>query len=68
MLQEAGRAGAILKIDLTALRNNYRLLRNKLDTAVCGAAVKADAYGLGALRVSQALVEEGCRHLFVAHL
>lgn len=68
MQQDTGRAGALLKIDLTALRNNYRLLRSKLGAAACGAAVKADAYGLGALRVSQALVEEGCRHLFVAHL
>jgi alanine racemase len=68
MQQDTGRAGALLKIDLTALRHNYRLLRSKLGTAACGAAVKADAYGLGALRVSQALVEEGCRHLFVAHL
>ncbi len=68
MQQEAGRAGAVLKIDLSALRNNYSLLRSKLGAAACGAAVKADAYGLGALRVSQTLVEEGCRHLFVAHL
>ncbi len=68
MQQDTGRAGALLKIDLSALRNNYRLLRSKLSTAACGAAVKADAYGLGALRVSQTLVDEGCRHLFVAHL
>lgn len=68
MQQEAGRAGAVLKIDLSSLRNNYRLLRGKLGVAACGAAVKADAYGLGALRVSQTLVDEGCRHLFVAHL
>lgn len=68
MQQEVGRAGAVLKIDLNALRNNYRLLRSKLGTASCGAAVKADGYGLGAIRISQALFEEGCRHFFVAHL
>lgn len=68
MQHDIGRAGALLKIDLNALRKNYRLLCSKLGGAACGAAVKADAYGLGALRVSQALVEEGCRHLFVAHL
>lgn len=68
MQLEAGRAGAVLKIDLNALRNNYRLLRGKLGAASCGAAVKADAYGLGALRIAQTLVQEGCRHLFVAHL
>jgi alanine racemase len=64
----AERAGAILRIDLRALRSNYRLLSGKLGRAHCGAAVKADAYGLGVVRVSQVLVEEGCRHLFVAHL
>ena len=68
MQLDTGRAGALLKINLTALRNNYRLLRSKLGNAACGAAVKADGYGLGALRVSEALVQEGCRHLFVAHL
>jgi alanine racemase len=67
MQQGTERAGAVLKIDLNSLRNNYRLLRGKIGSALCGAAVKADAYGLGALRVSQTLVEEGCRDLFVAH-
>ncbi|HTD04171.1 alanine racemase [Undibacterium sp.] len=68
MQQPAGRAGAILTIDLNAVRNNYRLLRSKLNSAQCGAAVKADSYGLGATRISEVLFEEGCRHFFVAHL
>ncbi|MFZ6801822.1 alanine racemase [Undibacterium sp. Di24W] len=68
MQQEAGRAGALLTIDLKALRANYRFLQSRLGTALCGAAVKADAYGLGAIPVSKALVAEGCRHLFVAQL
>ncbi|MES2073108.1 MAG: alanine racemase [Pseudomonadota bacterium] len=67
-MQQAGRAGAILTIDLNAIRNNYRLLRGKLGSAQCGAAVKADAYGLGATRISEMLFQEGCRHFFVAHL
>ena len=67
-MQQAGRAGAILTIDLNAVRNNYRLLRSKLGSAQCGAAVKADSYGLGATRISEVLFEEGCRHFFVAHL
>ena len=61
-------AGAVLAIDLQAIRSNYRLLRSKLAGAACGAAVKADAYGLGAIPVAQALADEGCRHFFVAHL
>ena len=64
----AGRAGAVLRIDLQAVRNNYRLLSSKLGVAKCGAAVKADAYGLGVVEISRVLFEEGCRHFFVAHL
>ena len=68
MQHELSRAGAILSIDLQALRKNYRLLSSRIGAAQCGAAVKADAYGLGAVRVAQALVDEGCRYLFVAQL
>ncbi|MBK1889886.1 alanine racemase [Undibacterium sp. 14-3-2] len=68
MQQVAGKSGAVLRIDLQAVRGNYRLLRSKLGTAHCGAAVKADAYGLGAIPVAQVLFDEGCRHFFVAHL
>jgi alanine racemase len=62
------RAGGLLSIDLAAIRANYRLLRQRLESAVCAAVVKADAYGLGAAKVGPALAAEGCRHFFVAHL
>lgn len=68
MLQAAGRAGAVLTIDLQALRHNYRLLKAKAGAARCGAVVKADAYGLGMSRVAPVLAQEGCQHFFVAHL
>ena len=61
-------AGAVLSIDLGALRDNYLFLRQKLHGVACGAAVKADGYGLGALQVARTLVQAGCRDLFVAHL
>jgi len=62
-------AGAVLAIDLDAVRWNYRFLRGKLGARVrCGAVVKADAYGLGARYVAPALYAEGCREFFVAHL
>lgn len=62
-------AGAVLTIDLDAVRWNYRFLRGKLGARVrCGAVVKADAYGLGAQHVAPALYAEGCRDFFVAHL
>ncbi len=62
------RAGAILTVDLRALRANYRLLRARAAPAACAAVLKSDAYGLGALAVGAALYDEGCRHFFVAHL
>jgi alanine racemase len=61
-------AGAFLTIDLAALTDNFRLLRERLSGADCAAVVKADAYGLGAARVAPALWRAGCRHFFVAHL
>jgi alanine racemase len=64
----ADRAGALLTIDLAAIRANYRLLRERLNGATCAAVVKADAYGLGARPVATALVDADCRHFFVAHL
>ncbi|MBX3579785.1 MAG: alanine racemase [Rhizobiaceae bacterium] len=61
-------AGAILTIDLGAVRFNYRLLARMLGGARCGAVVKADGYGLGAAPIAQALIHEGCDTFFVAHL
>lgn len=58
--------GATLEIDLGALARNYQRLRNGLNSALCGATVKADAYGLGLDRVAPILWSEGCRHFFVA--
>lgn len=60
-------AGAILTIDLDALRANYRQLRQRLGAVRCAAVVKADAYGLGAATIGSVLAEEGCDTFFVAH-
>lgn len=62
------RSGAILTVDLGALRANYRLLRERAAPAACAAVLKSDAYGLGAAALAPALYQEGCRHFFVAHL
>lgn len=60
-------AAAILTIDLGAVVANWRLLRDRLRPgAALGAAVKANAYGLGAREVTAALAEAGCRSFFVA--
>ncbi|MGC4024521.1 MAG: alanine racemase [Mesorhizobium sp.] len=62
------RAGAILTIDLGAVRENYRRLKQQLGSVPCAAVVKANGYGLGADRVAQALLKEGCKDFFVAHI
>ncbi len=59
-------AGAVLTIDLVALKDNWRLLSNRAGAAECGAAVKGNAYGLGIEPVAKALWEAGCRSYFVA--
>jgi alanine racemase len=68
MTASASHAGAVLTIDLDAIRDNYRLLRQRTAGAFCAAVLKADAYGLGAARVAPVLAADGCRHFFVAHL
>ena len=56
-----------LTIDAAALAGNWRALDRLSGSASAGAAVKADAYGLGARRVVPLLWEAGCRTFFVAH-
>ena len=57
----------ILKINLAAIVNNWRYLRNKTTPKTCTAAVvKANAYGLGVKQVSQALWTAGARTFFVS--
>ena len=57
---------ARLIVDLRALRANYRRLADAAPNA--GAVVKANGYGLGAVRVLQALRCESCEDFFVATL
>lgn len=59
-------AGAVLSIDVSALRWNFKLLAKKAGKASCAAAVKGDAYGLGLKPVVKALWDEGCRNFYVA--
>jgi alanine racemase len=61
-------AGGILTIDLGALAQNWRTLRDRAGGAECAAVVKADAYGLGIEAAVPALAAAGCRTFFVAHL
>lgn len=55
-----------LTIDLDALAHNWRWFARASAPAACGAAVKADGYGVGAREVVTRLASEGCRDFFVA--
>jgi alanine racemase len=55
-----------LKLDGDALVSNWRWLARKSGGAACGAAVKADGYGLGAREAVKRLQAAGCRDFFVA--
>jgi alanine racemase len=68
MATDPSRGAGVLTIDLGAIVENYDRLRGRVARAETGAAVKADAYGLGAGRVAPALAAAGCKSFFVAHL
>ncbi len=55
-----------LRLDRDALVANWRMLAALSGPAACGAAVKANGYGLGAREVVRHLAEAGCRDFFVA--
>ena len=56
-----------LTLDRDALAANWRALDALSGRASAGAAVKADAYGIGAARAVPVLRDAGCRDFFVAH-
>jgi alanine racemase len=56
-----------LRLDGEALVANWRALAKLSGNADTGAAIKADAYGLGAREVVLRLSQAGCRDFFVAH-
>ena len=56
-----------LRIDLSAIRDNFRLIDQKTGQAcVVAPAVKADCYGLGMAKIAPTLYEAGARRFFVA--
>jgi len=55
-----------LKLDGAALVSNWHWLAHRSGGAACGAAVKADGYGLGAREAVKRLQDAGCRDFFVA--
>jgi alanine racemase len=57
-----------LTINLSAIANNYKILKEKAGNAECAAVVKANAYGLGIKEVTHTLIKAGCQSFFVATL
>jgi alanine racemase len=55
-----------LTLSSTALAANWRWLADQSGAAACGAAIKADGYGLGAREVLRVLQNAGCRDFYVA--
>lgn len=66
-LPEIPPAALRLDIDKDALADNWRALDRMSGSASAGAAVKADAYGVGAAQAVPVLREAGCETFFVAH-
>src|SRR5690606_29048650 len=56
-----------LRLDREALAANWHALARLAPGAATGAAVKAQAYGLGVDGVVPTLAAAGARHFFVAH-
>ncbi len=56
----------MIKIDAASLAANWQLLQDKVK-GECGAAVKANGYGLGIENVVPVLAKAGCQTFFVAH-
>jgi alanine racemase len=56
-----------LRLDGDALVRNWRMLDRMSGAAACGAAVKANGYGLGATEVARRLADAGCRDFFVSN-
>ena len=56
-----------LELDRAALAANWQAMDRLSGSARAGAAVKADAYGLGARAVVPVLRDAGCRDFFVTY-
>lgn len=55
-----------LALDSAALKANWAWLAARSGAARCGAAIKANGYGLGSAQVMRHLKAAGCRDFFVA--
>ena len=59
-------SSAILEINTKNILHNYKVLSRIANNSISGATIKANAYGLGDLKVFSILYNIGCKHFFVA--
>jgi alanine racemase len=60
-------AGAILKVNLSAIASNWTALKKRAD-AECAAVIRGNAYGCGIEPVTGVLLKSGCKTFFVSSL
>ncbi len=58
---------SILKISLDDIQYNWKLI-NTASNGKAAAVVKANAYGMGMIEVTGALLESGCNYFYVANI
>ncbi len=64
MIKESG----ILNINIRNLIYNYNFFKKLKKNLIVAPTIKADAYGLGAKKIYNLLLNQGCKHFFVATL
>ena len=57
----------ILNISLEDIKSNWVALNNA-SNGKAAAVIKANAYGMGMIRVANTLIEAGCNYFYVANL
>src|SRR5262245_34144864 len=65
-MKKAAKETACMTVDLKAVAANYRKLARRAAPAQVAPVVKADAYALGADRISRTLLRAGAESFFVA--
>ncbi len=60
--------GTVVIIDTSNIIKNYQIIKNQANNSLISAVIKNDAYGLGAIKISKILQEQGCKDFFVATL
>lgn len=65
-MTEVGISSPHLTVDLNALQQNYKELQRVAPKKEICPVVKSNAYGIGSIEVTRALIECGCRNFYVS--